>query len=87
MADSVSGGKTNHGLDLLTNWCKKSGLSCSFFIFATLNTAMVAIGADALKLCKVEPMIPIYLIGKRFNFQTRIKFWIVLENPVVIRCA
>ena len=57
----------NKGLELLTNWCKKSGLSCSFFIFAALNIAMVVIGADALNLCIVEPMIPIYLIGK-FNY-------------------
>ena len=46
------------------DWRKKSGLSCSFFIFAALNLAMVIVGGDAAYLCPVQPMVPVYLIGK-----------------------
>ncbi len=59
---SDSGGGLNLGK--MDDWRKKSGLSCSFFIFAALNTAMVVVGAKALKLCPLQTMIPIYLIGK-----------------------
>ena len=72
----------NKGLELLTDWCKKSGLSCSFFIFAALNIAMVVIGADALNLCIVEPMIPIYLIGKFIII--RIVLLVLVRNSVIV---
>ena len=52
------------GMGAMEDWRKKSGLSCSFFIFAALNLAMVIVGGDAVYLCKIQPMIPIYLIGK-----------------------
>ena len=73
--------EANKGLELLTNWCKKSGLSCSFFIFSALNIAMVVIGADALNLCTVQPMIPIYLIGKIL-----IWLWQILVVSVILLC-
>merc|ERR1711997_582842 len=49
-------------LGSMDNLRKKSGLSCSFIIFAALNIAMVAVGGKAIKNCPVDPMIPIYLI-------------------------
>ena len=48
------------------DWRKKSGLSCSFFVFAALNLAMVIVGSDAAYLCPVQPMVPVYLIGESF---------------------
>ena len=51
-------------LGSIDDWRKKSGLSCSFFIFAALNIAMIVVGGDALFLCPVQPMVPVYLIGK-----------------------
>ena len=55
---------SSSGMGAMEDWRKKSGLSCSFFIFAALNLAMVIVGGDAVYLCKIQPMIPIYLIGK-----------------------
>merc|ERR1711997_64010 len=49
-------------LGSIDNVRKKSGLSCSFIIFAALNIAMVAVGSNALDACPVDPMIPIYLV-------------------------
>ena len=54
-------------LGSMDNCRKKSGLSCSFIIFAALNIAMVAVGSNALDACPVDPMIPIYLVGEFFN--------------------
>ena len=54
-------------LGSIDNWRKKSGLSCSFVIFATLNIAMVAVGADTLNQCTVDHMIPVYLVGEKFT--------------------
>ena len=53
-------------LGSMDNLRKKSGLSCSFIIFAALNIAMVVVGGEAVNLCPIDPMIPIYLIGKSF---------------------
>ena len=53
-------------LGSMDNLRKKSGLSCSFIIFAALNIAMVAVGGEAVNLCPIDPMIPIYLIGNSF---------------------
>lgn len=50
------------GLSAMDDWRKKSGFSCSFIIFAALNTAMVAVGGEALNGCPLEHMVPIYLI-------------------------
>jgi len=49
-------------LGSIDNLRKKSGLSCSFIIFAALNIAMVAVGADTLNYCTVDYMIPVYLV-------------------------
>merc|ERR1712154_600385 len=49
-------------LGSIDNWRKKSGLSCSFIIFAALNIAMVAVGGDTIYECHVDPMISVYLI-------------------------
>ena len=54
-------------LGSIDNLRKKSGLSCSFIIFAALNIAMVAVGADTLNYCTVDYMIPIYLVGEKFT--------------------
>jgi hypothetical protein len=51
------------GLLALNDFRKKSGLSCSFMIFAALNLAMLIIGAQTLDECPVSHMIPVYLIG------------------------
>ena len=51
------------GLGTIDDWRKKSGLSCSFFIFAALNIAMVAVGADSIHDCAIAYMIPVYLVG------------------------
>lgn len=50
------------GLVALNDFRKKSGLSCSFMIFAALNLAMLIIGAKHLDECPVSHMIPVYLI-------------------------
>ena len=52
------------GLSSVDDWRKKSGITCTFAIFAALNIAMVWVGADAFNLCPVEKMVPTYLIGK-----------------------
>ena len=54
-------------LGSIDNLRKKSGLSCSFIIFAALNIAMVAVGADTLNYCTVDYMIPVYLVGEKFS--------------------
>ena len=54
-------------LGSIDNLRKKSGLSCSFIIFAALNIAMVAVGADTLNFCTIDYMIPIYLVGEKFT--------------------
>ena len=53
-------------LGSIDNLRKKSGLSCSFIIFAALNIAMVAVGADTLNYCTVDYMIPVYLVGENY---------------------
>lgn len=50
------------GLIALNDFRKQSGLSCSFMVFAALNLAMLAIGAQNLDDCPVSHMIPVYLI-------------------------
>ncbi len=47
----------------LNDWRKKSGITCSFVIFAALNIALMVEGIKNLHKCRVEPMVPIYLIG------------------------
>jgi hypothetical protein len=37
------------GLGAMEDWRKKFGLSCSFFFFAALNIAMVAVGEEHSK--------------------------------------
>ena len=65
-------------LGSMDNLRKKSGLSCSFIIFAALNIAMAAVGAEAINDCPVDPMIPIYLIGKS-NVYLNCGTFLVLE--------
>ena len=55
---------TFFGLSSVDDWRKKSGVTCSFVIFAALNIAMVWIGADAINQCPIEPMVPTYLVGE-----------------------
>lgn len=59
---------TFFGLNSVADWRKKSGITCSFVIFAALNIAMVWIGADALHLCPIQPMVPTYLVGNMYLF-------------------
>ena len=63
-ATTEANSSSSSGMGAMEDWRKKSGLSCSFIIFAALNLAMVIVGGDAVYLCKIQPMIPIYLIGK-----------------------
>jgi len=42
---------------------KRSGLTCSFVLFAALNLAMLVVGMRTRDDCPEEPMIPTYLIG------------------------
>jgi hypothetical protein len=55
---------TFFGLNSVQDWRKKSGITCTFVLFAALNVAMVWVGADAVGHCPVEKMVPTYLIGK-----------------------
>merc|ERR1712038_501332 len=61
-ATTEANNSSSSGMGAMEDWRKKSGLSCSFIIFAALNLAMVIVGGDAVYLCKIQPMIPIYLI-------------------------
>ena len=63
-ATTEANNSSSSGMGAMEDWRKKSGLSCSFIIFAALNLAMVIVGGDAVYLCKIQPMILIYLIGK-----------------------
>ena len=71
MASSTEQSKLSSGIGAMEDWRKKTGLSCCFFFFATLNLGMVFVGGNAIdhKLCPVEPMVPIYLIGKYSPFR------------------
>ena len=51
------------GLFALNDYRKKAGLSFSFLVFAALNITMVYNGANNLKKCPGEPMVPVYLLG------------------------
>ena len=61
------GRSTFLGLSSVDDWRKKSGITCTFAIFAALNVAMVWVGADAVGACPVEKMVPNYLIGNDDN--------------------
>jgi len=50
------------GLFALNDYRKKAGLSFSFLVFAALNITMVYNGANNLKKCPGEPMVPVYLL-------------------------
>ena len=58
--------EASRGLCALNDYRKKSGLTCSFIIFAALNIAMVAVGGTAVHACPAEHMVPVYLIGLDF---------------------
>ena len=64
----MSGGSTTNLLPTSlgdVNDCrKKSGLTCSFVVFAALNVAMMVVGIKAVDSCPVDQMIPNYLIGE-----------------------
>ena len=71
---------TFFGLSSVDDWRKKSGVTCSFVIFAALNIAMVWIGADAIYQCPIEPMVPTYLVGElglkmQLYYLVRLRGW------------
>ena len=51
-------------VEALNDLRKKSGLTCSFIIFAALNLSMLILGAYKLDECPISHMIPIYLVGR-----------------------
>lgn len=62
----MPGGKNVVSSSLLemNDWRKKSGLTCTFAVFAALNVAMMVVGIKAIGRCPAEEMIPTYLIGE-----------------------
>ncbi len=64
---------TFFGLNSVDDWRKKSGVTCSFVIFAALNIAMVWVGADAINQCPIQKMVPTYLIGKALQERSLVR--------------